>query len=232
MSQDAAQLAGPLELEWWASCLLGQLWELRHRVEYDDGWPVLLGAPIVHDIASVGGTGAKLALLGLARIDPTMLGVICADLAGELAAPVPDWIDQVGQAKVVQAAWHRRPSEGEVILLGLDRLGKPCHSIVVFIDEWQDGLAKKLAVMRPFEDALRSFNPPEPRSTPLVLQPTEPSFVCRRIESAMRLTDESPFPRLGDQYPGGRALALAAVRQITQPRVIRNGFSVDDSQSA
>jgi hypothetical protein len=233
MSEDAARCTIPLQLEWWASCVLGQWWELRHLVDYDDGWPVLLGAPIAQDIASIGGTGAKRALLALARVDPTMLGVICADLASELRAPVPEWLDQVGEAKVTKAAWHRRPSEGEVILIGLDRLGEPSHSIVAFVDEWQDGLAKHLRISTPFEEARQAFDPPEPRSgSPIILKPTEPAFVCKRIETAMRLTDAAPLPRLGDQYPGVRALALNAVRQVIQPRVIRNGFSVDGSQTA
>lgn len=233
MSEDAGRRTLPLEIEWWASCFLGELWELRHRVDYDDAWPVLLGAPIAEDIAAIGGTGAKRALLAISRVDPTMLGVICSDLASELSAPVPDWLDQVGAAKVTEAAWHRRPTEGEVILLGLDRLGGPSHSIVAFVDEWQDSLAKHLRVMGPFDEARKSFNPAEPRSAPpVILKSTEPAFVCKRIESAMRLTDEAPLPRLGDQYAGIRALALAAVRQVTQPRVIRNGFPVNDSQLA
>ncbi len=67
---------------------------------------------------------------------------------------------------------------------------------------------------------------------PAKLEKARPAFVCRRIESAMRLTDEALLPRLGQGYAGVRALALAAVHQITQPRVIRNGFSVNDSQRA
>jgi hypothetical protein len=233
MAGDVAALTDALHVERWASAFLGELWVRRDRVGYDDGWAAILGSPIVEDLAAVGGCGAKLALIALSRVDPTVFGVICGDLADELSGiRVPVWTEQIGAAEVTRAAWDRPPGCGELSILGLQRSQAESHSLLLCAAREPDDPIRYLAVCKPFDRVLEHFTP-APGEPPFVsLKPAEPAFICRQIEKTMRASDRAPTGNLGEGYVESRALVLAALRQVMRPRITRNGFSLDGSQIA
>ncbi len=230
MCRNVASFTDPFTLECWASTFLGKLWRMRDSVDYDDGWPLILGEPIVETMAHVGGRGAKAALMALSRLDRTILGVVCADLARELTdVALPHWFDQVAAIEVTRAAWASKPKlPGEMVLIGANRAGRETLSLLVAIDPAQDGVATHLLTTRPFDDALERFaQQAAEQARPFPFKAAEPAFVCRRAEAAMRRTDASPLAEVHELYGDVRAVALNYIHQVIQPRVIRNGLSAD-----
>lgn len=230
MCRNVASFRDPFTLECWASTFLGKLWRMRDSIDYDDGWPMILGTPIAEDLAHVGGRGAKAGLMALSRLDPTIFGVICGDLAGELTdVALPHWFEQVGAIEATRASWaSTSEAAGELLLLGAERAGRETLSLLVVIDPEQDDVATHLLTTHPFDTALAKFaRQAAEQHRPFPFRAAEPALICRRVEAAMRRTDASPLAELHEMYAEVRAVALNYIRRMIDPHVIRNGLSAD-----
>lgn len=219
MCQNVAGFRDPFTLECWASTFLGKLWLRRNEVEYDDGWAFLLATPIVEDFAEFGGRGAKAALMALSRLDRTIFGVICRDLAAELSdVALPHWFDQVAQITLTRAVWVAENHEqGSLMMLGArdDRRERP--ALLVALDE-RDGHATDVLTTLPFEVERRKLErQAEEMGEQVPFTQQDPAILARRAEQAMRLTDDMRRHDLHRYYAVVRALALAYLRSPAEP---------------
>jgi hypothetical protein len=213
LCRQAASLERPLDLERWASSLLGQLWVRRHWVPGDyEGDPLFYGGePMVRSFAQLGGTPGKTALTAIAKIDQGQLGELAAQLATSLTeAPIPDWVADVGTAKIVKAFAYTEPGDGEAMLLDTDCTGDAAHMLAVFIREQLGGIATVLRLIRridPSGAAIPGEGDYEARLTPV-----DPIPACLRVLAAIDRSDEVP-PALidGEDYAADRAIAIARV---------------------
>lgn len=233
MCRNVASLRDPFELECWVSTFLGKLWLRRHEVDYDDGWAYLLGSPIVEDFAEFGGRGAKAALMGLGRIDPTIFGVICRDLAAQLSdVALPHWFDQVGQIELTRAVLIDGHDHGGMLMLGALRGRRERPALIVAIDA-RDRHASHVLTTLPFEVELRKLElQAEEQDRPFPCAQMEPALAARRAEEAMRRTDELRSTDIDDMYAVVRALGLAYLQSATGPRTVKGGFRVELPDSA
>lgn len=216
LCRQAASFDRPLDLERWVSSLLGQLWLRRHRVPEDYcGDPLLYGGELmVGAFAKLGGTEGRTALTAVARIDHGPLG----RLAGELAAPlrdvaIPDWVAQVGDAKIVRAFADSVPGSGEALLFDTDRTGDAAHMLAAFIRDQLGGIATVLRLTRrvdPFGPAVTGAGSASGKG--LRLRPVDPVLACRRVLVAIERTDDAPAALIDDEdYADDRAIAVARV---------------------
>jgi hypothetical protein len=228
MCQNVASLRDPFELECWASTFLGKLWLRRHEVDYDDGWAFLLGSPVVEDFAEFGGRGAKAALKALGRIDPTIFGVICSDLAAQLSdVALPHWFDQVGQIALTRAVWIAGDEDGGMLMLGAMRGRRERPALIVGVDS-RDEHASHVLTTLPFEVELRKLElQAEKQGRPFPCTQMEPALGARRAEQAMRRTDETRSTDIHEMYAVVRALGLAYLHSALEPRMVKSGFSVE-----
>lgn len=233
MCRNVASFRDPFELECWTSTFLGKLWLRRHEVDYDDGWAFLLGSPIVEDFAEFGGRGAKAALMALGRIDPTIFGVICRDLAAQLSGvALPHWFDEVGQIELTRAVLIDGHDHGGMVMLGglCGRRERP--ALIVAIDS-RDQHASHVLTTLPFEVELRRLElQAAEQHRPFPCTQMEPTLAARRAEQAMRRTDETRSPDIHDMYAVVRALGLAYLRSATEPGMVKGGFSAALADSA
>lgn len=224
-----AEITDPFTLEAWASSFLGRLWEQRDHADHDDGWAFFLGGPVAEDIAEVGGRGAKAALMALARLDPTVFGFMCRELAGQLAdVALPHWFAQVGDitvSRAVTAGSIDETEDGDVIVLGARRRRAEMYSLAIGLEP--GGMATCLITTWPFDVALERFGQQaEARGHPDAFREIEPAVACRRALQAMRQTDASPGADLHEFYGKVRALALVYLRSQAPPGAVRAGLPV------
>jgi hypothetical protein len=209
--RDAAAMSKPLDLEWWASSLLGQFWE-RCAVELRDGRVVRafqMATRFVDAIGRSGEPGAMVALLALDALEPGPLGRHAYKLALNVSGySVPSWIQQVGHADVVNAVSGQSP-DGDVLFIEARRGADDVHTIAAYIDHRLGGAAKHLGLVRPIAelvDADAAID--DVPSFASALEPIEPAEACRRLVDAIEVTDGIIKPWVGDSFAALRALAL------------------------
>jgi hypothetical protein len=211
MCDEVGALDCPLHVECWTSSLLGQLWELRVKLEssWDEvDWALVLGGPIVEDIAAHGGRGAKLILSAIERIDPGGLGPLCGELSDRMREDLlPDWACEIGSATVVQAT-SVGSGLGEVTMFLESRgAGHEPHTIAVFVDHRRGGIAKHLGLLQPIESL--DYQMLRSGSSAAASKPLDPVLACERLHDAITRTDATVGPPVGEDFAGLRALALA-----------------------
>jgi hypothetical protein len=214
LCRQAASFERPLDLERWTSSLLGQLWLRRHWVPGDyRGDPLLYGGePMVRSFAHLGGTGGRTALTAIAKIDRGPLGELAGELAASLKdASIPDWVAEVGTAKIVRAFAHSEPGDGEALLLDTDRAGEAAHMLAVFIREQLGGIATVLRLIRRV-DPKNAVISGEGDLDGLRLEAVDPVLACLRVLVAIERSDEAPPALIDDEeYADDRAIAIARV---------------------
>jgi hypothetical protein len=170
------------------------------------------GEPMVRSFAQLGGTPARIALTAIARIEQGPLGELASELASSLKdASIPDWVAEVGTAKIVRAFAHSKPGDGEALLLDTDRDGEAAHMLAVFIRQQLGGIATVLRLIRrvdPSEAAIIGDGDGEG----LQLKPVDPVLACLRVHVAIERSDEAPPALFDDEdYANDRAIAIARV---------------------
>src|ERR1700742_611096 len=154
LCREALALTSALEAECWISSLLGQLWEQREQaapLELDRAF--VLGAPFVEQLARSGVPGARLALQSIAWIDRGGLGARCAQLADGLTREaLPGWARGRRPVVVRRALSAGREGEGEILCLDVDGGGRIGHTLAVFVDARQAGVAKHIHVLTPIDE--------------------------------------------------------------------------------
>ena len=100
------------------------------------------------------------------------------------------------------------PGDGEVIFLQASGGGRVTHTVSVFVDLRQGGIAKHIALLEPIgvwvDEALRTR-----RRTGGGGRARAPARASERIVEAIRRTDECGDPILGETFVELRAFALA-----------------------
>jgi hypothetical protein len=211
LCREARSLRSALDMDCWISSLLGQIWEQHGAAppvpELDRTFA--LGASMMEQIARYGGPGARLTLHAVASVDRGGLGVRCGQLAQELSRQrLPTWARHRSPVTVSGALIARVPDDGELIFLQASGGGRIAHTVSVFVDLRQGGIAKHIAVLEPIGVwADEAFGPDGELGAEGVRVP--PARACERIVAAIRRTDEHRQPDLGETFVELRALALA-----------------------
>jgi hypothetical protein len=211
LCREALSLRSALDMDCWISSLLGQIWEQRGAAppvqELDQTFA--LGASMIEQIARYGGPGARLTLHAVASVDRGGLGVRCGQLAQELSRQrLPRWARHSGPVTLSGALIATVPGDGEAIFLQASGGGRIAHTVSVFADLRQGGIAKHIALLGPIGDwENEAFGPGGALGAEAVQVP--PARAGERIVEAIRRTDERPHPVLGETFVGLRALALA-----------------------
>jgi hypothetical protein len=164
---------------------------------------------MMEQIARYGGPGARLTLHAVASLERGGLGVRCGQLAQELSRQrLPRWARHPGPVMLSGAMIATVPNEGEVIFLQVSGGGRITHTVSVFVDLRQGGIAKHIALLEPIgvwaDDA---FGPDGALHAEGVR--VAPAQACERIVEAIRHTDEHKQPDLGETFVELRAFALA-----------------------
>jgi hypothetical protein len=221
MLRNVARAETTLQLEHWASWLLGEMWTRRKLVPADCplDWEYALGRVVVDEMAAIGGRNARTALETIARMDRGELGGYAFELACELREhELPEHVAGIRRAVVVQAFSALSPGDGEAMFLevsaGEEDEG---HTVAAFIDEQLGGIAKRLYLVRNLGEWEAGWTSEradgDPRSDAawrrMDPQPVAPGPACRRLREAIMLTDLYLSPPVADGYPDLRALAFA-----------------------
>ena len=152
LCREALSLRSALEMDCWISSLLGQIWEQRGAAppvqELD--LTFALGVPMMEQIARYGGPGARLTLQAVASVDRGGLGVRCGQLVQALPHQrLPRWARHQGALTLSAARTATVPEDGEVIFLQASGGGRVTHTVSVFVDLRQGGIAKHIALLQP-----------------------------------------------------------------------------------
>ncbi len=211
LCREALSLRSALEMDCWVSSLLGQIWEQRGAAppvrELDRTFA--LGVPMMEQIARYGGPGARLTLEAVAAVERGGLGVRCGQLAQELPRQrIPRWARAQGSVTLSGALIATVPGDGEVIFLQASGGGRITHTVSVFVDLRQGGIAKHIALLQPIgvwaDEALGPDGQLGAEGVPVA-----PARAGERIVEAIRRTDEYDDPILGETFVELRAFALA-----------------------
>jgi hypothetical protein len=211
LCREALSLRSALDMDCWISSLLGQIWEQRASAppvqELDQAFA--LGASMMDQIARYGGPGARLTLHAVASVDRGGLGLRCGQLAQELARQrLPRWARNAGPVTLSGALIATVPGDGEAIFLQASGGGRITHTVSVFVDLRQGGIAKHIALLGPIgEWEKEAFGPAGALGAEGVR--VAPARASERIVAAIRRTDEHEHPFLGETFVELRALALA-----------------------
>jgi hypothetical protein len=211
LCREALSLRSALEMDCWISSLLGQIWEQRGAAppvrELDRTFA--LGVPMMEQIARYGGPGARLTLHAVASVDRGGLGVRCDQLAQQLSRQrLPRWARQQGSVTLSGALIATVPGDGEVIFLQASGGGRITHTVSVFVDLRQGGVAKHIALLEPIAVWVDAAFGPEGELGAEGVR-VAPARASERIVEAIRRTDERRHPILGETFVELRAFALA-----------------------
>jgi hypothetical protein len=175
--------------------------------EQDPGFA--LGIAMIEAIGLAGGRGAKMALHAIAQLDDGSVGWHAVEWADHIDAEMPDWMAQVGEAKLIRAASMCRPCEGEVICIEVDQPAIGLHTLAFYIDDRLDGMAKHLALIQPLDTLdFTELEEPDERGYVAKLAPAELVFACDRLRKAITQTDRTMDVPMSEDYATLRPLAL------------------------
>ena len=225
MCIDAANAAADstLSLECWVSWLFGELWRRRGRVlgDSDQSWELVLGTPILDDMAAVGGENVQIALWAIARLDRGELGSYAFELLMRMqdvepGLGRPEQVDHVGRATITQAAVCEGGEDGEILYVESQCGDEAPHTLAVFVDGQLGWIAKKIGLVTGL-DEIREQSREERGGTPFVRReydlsdpdPMDPAIVCGRLRDALLSTDLLFQPPVGEGYAVLRTLALS-----------------------
>jgi hypothetical protein len=210
LCEEALALTSVLEMECWISSVLGQFWEQRFQappLELERSF--VLGAPVAEQLARSGIPGSRLALHAIAAVDRGALGARCAQLADGLTGQsLPAWARRRARARVWRAVSAGVRGDGEVVCLGVRGGGCPSHTVAVFVDERQGGVAKHIHVLDALEVwAEEVLGPHRALGAPGVELTV--AHAAERIVEAIRRTDDNPDAFVDESVAALRALALS-----------------------
>jgi hypothetical protein len=205
---DVGAMRTALELELWASWILGQTWKQRVRqplfAEVD--WMLTVGTPMVGMIAGIGGARARKALTAISMIERGALGNYAGAIALTLpGARTPAYLADMANARFASARSTVSLGDGEAVLFDLHRGDRHELSVAVFIDERLDGAVKWIRLLGPLPaetDTDTVWDSPEPADL---------SGVAARVRGAIAISDENPRLHVLPEFADLRAFVLARV---------------------
>ena len=207
---DVGSMRSALDLERWASWLLGQIWKQRvAQPLYDEvDWSLILGSPLVAMLARIGGARARKALTALSMLDHGALGNYAGAVALTLpGARTPAYLSEMASARIVAAHRACSPSEGEAILLDIDRGGRPDCGLALFLGPGPEAAIKWMRLVRPADDALCAGLAELGDG----FQPADVGTVAASLREAVRRTDADPRTVQRSEFADLRAFLLARV---------------------
>jgi hypothetical protein len=186
---DVGAMRTALELELWASWILGQTWKQRVRqplfAEVD--WMLTLGTPMVAMIAGIGGARARKALTAISMLERGALGNYAGAVALTLpGARTPAYLADIANAHFGSARYSASVGDGEAILFDLYRGVRHELTVAVFIDERLGGAVKWIQLLAPV---------PAQTDTDTLwdeLEEADLATVAARVREAVAVTDANP----------------------------------------
>ncbi len=175
---------------------------------------LVLGTGLFDAIVEVGGRDGKTVLTAVGQLDRGPLGLAARVRAASLPAdPIPDWMPQVGNAKIVRAFASHSPGDGEAVLLEAERPGEDPHMVAAFISELFGGFAKHLGLIRAIDPSDPAICDPggDAAGSACQFRQVDAILACRRVRVAIERTDATMGAPVGEGFSEHRALVLARV---------------------
>jgi hypothetical protein len=212
---DVGAMRTALELELWASWILGQTWKQRVRqplfAEVD--WMLTVGTPMVGLIAGIGGARARKALTAISMLERGALGNYAGAIALTLpGARTPAYLADMANARFAAARYAVSDGDGEAVLFDLHRGDRHELTVAVFIDDRLDGAVKWIRLLGPV--------PAETGGDTMwdTLIPAELPEIAERVRNAIRLADEEPRLKVMPEFADLRAFLLARLIDVCDVR--------------
>jgi hypothetical protein len=208
---DVAQMHTALELELWASWMLGQTWKQRTRQPHfsELDWMLTVGAPVVAMIAEVGGARARKALTAISLLERGALGSYAGAIALSLpGARTPPWLSDMSDARLVRARHGASAGDGEAVLLDLERGGTHELTLAVFMDDRLDGAVKWIRLVGP----VPSPSAGDPMGD--MLEEADLASVATRVLTGIATTDLNPRTEAFREFADLRGLLLARLLDV------------------
>ncbi len=210
---DVGAMRTALELELWASWILGQTWKQRIRqplfAEVD--WMLTVGTPMVAMIAEIGGARARKALTAISMLERGALGNYAGAIALTLpGARTPAYLADMADARFGSARYAASTGDGEAVLFDLHRGDRHELTVAVFIDARLDGGVKWIRLLGPV--------PAETDTDTLwdTLEPADLSAIAERVRAAVAVSDENPRLKVMPEFADLRAFLLARVIDVCE----------------
>jgi hypothetical protein len=205
--QDVGGMRTALELELWASWILGQAWKQRVRqpLFQEVDWMLTVGSPLVAMISGIGGARARKALSAISMLERGPLGSYAGAVALTLTgARTPAWMTDMASARFADARSMSVLGEGEIVTLDLYRAEKPELTVAIFIDHQLGGIAKHIYLLEPVADEDGDVFCED-------MEPADLGAVAARVRTAIARTDREPAASVSPGFADMRAFVLARV---------------------
>jgi hypothetical protein len=197
---DVGAMRSALELELWASWILGQTWKQRLTV----------GTPMVAMIAGIGGARARKALTAISMLERGALGNYAGAVALTLpGARTPAYLADMAEARFASARCAVSVGDGEAVLLDLCRGDRPELTVAVFLDDRLDGAVKWIRLLGPVPAKTDGDSMWD------TLEPVGLDEVGARLRAGIRVADERPRLQVMPEFADLRAFLLARLVDIS-----------------
>ncbi|HET9720900.1 MAG TPA: hypothetical protein VFP55_12545 [Solirubrobacteraceae bacterium] len=207
---DVGQMRTALELELWASWILGQTWRQRTRQPLfsEVDWTLTVGAPMVAMIAHIGGARARKALTAISMLERGPLGHYAGAIALTLpGARTPAWMGDIADARFTRARIPDPPvalDAADLIVLDLERGGRHELSVAVLLDAVEEARVEEIQICGPLPDGQDPDG-----AEPAAWSEVDLAAAATHIARAIRVIDRDPRPRVNPQVADLRAFLLA-----------------------
>jgi hypothetical protein len=221
--REALQCETALDAELWASALLGSWWPGHIQLEADD--PDLeVGGPLVEEMGRRDDGGALAALIALAEVSDSQLGLRAQAHAQRLRAegvPPPQWHEAIREAEILRTAVMREEifDDGSTIFIEAAHGDGERHAIGVYIDNNLGVMAKDILLADSIDRVEEVMLDNAQDDGVLRLEEPGPAEAGARIHAAMELTDMTFDPPVGEHYARLRALALLRADELPRGEV-------------
>lgn len=207
--RDVGSMRTAIELELWASWMLGQSWRQRTRIPLFQEIDAMLvvSVPLVSMIAEIGGVRARKALSAISMLDRGSLGTYAGAIALTLpGSRTPGWMTDIAEARLSNARLSDELDNVEVILFDLCRHGEAELTIAMLIDYGADGIIRWIHLLDPIPEYLEiDGEVAEP------LPGLDLATTAARVRDAFAKTDREARPEVDPSFTDLRAFVLARV---------------------
>jgi hypothetical protein len=218
--REVTGLADPLEVELWASHMLGTMWEQRTGLPLDESedYALVYGRPLMEAVARTGAPGARTALAAIAAVDDGELGGLARGLADGLPMleSEPSWLPCVGETAVTSAAVMRDDvfDDGFTVFLEARHATGDAHAVGVYIDNNLGVMAKDILLADSIDRVAEIMRGNPSEGGELRLDRIEPAAAAAEIHAAMELTEMTLDPPVSEEYAALRALAMLRADEV------------------
>jgi hypothetical protein len=213
-------LPGPLDVELWASHMLGTMWEQRTGLALNESedYALVYGRPLMEAIARAGAPGARTALTAVAAVDDGELGGVARDLADGLPKldSEPSWLPCVGEATITSAAVMREEvfDDGFTVFLEARHTTGDTHAVGVYIDNNLGRMAKDILLADSIDRVAEVLRGKPAEGGELSLDRIEPAAAAAEIHAAIELTEMIWDAPVSEDYAALRALAMLRADEV------------------